>query len=849
MTYSTEELLNVTRSSFREIGYSDELLLTNYRFADFLSSSYPVRQVPLAGFAQQPPSYRTAGFCVVIGTEGGNNPNLVDYTALGAPHLLVLDPQRGSIHRWRLLSVREPRFIETLPPGALRATVKANEEDWGPAGILRAKSIGLYGRPEQLDFYDLGLLPALEREVHIKLDQLFSGTMSTAVTAHEVRYGRAMSTKEYRSLFRLVFRLIAAKLLADRGYPGDWSPPNADAAIVAVNDFYFRTSSPDEIVLHHEIQQLVWDEIRSGFHLENLSLEALAHVYENTFVSTETRRDYDTHATPPEVAEYVVQQLPFESLPPEERTVFEPFSGHAPFLTAALGRLRSLLPSGVDTAARHQYLIRMLSGIELDSFAREVARYSLILADYPNPNGWQIVEANAFTALEFDQFLTRSNIVLCNPPFGQFTQEERTSYVGIKSPNRAVEAMLRVLAQPPRMLGFVLPRSFTDGRIYRLVRQRLAETYGNISITALPDIAFRFSEAETVVVLASDRFGKTRRWHRAFVSKDDYARFWRTGRPTWEDSEIASSVDREPQLWKNPLAKNLRAHLRHYPTIAQVAEVHRGIEYLSQVDEHVAHEPLSDYAPGLHNVDGELGIYIVRKHKYLDAREDQMRGNAYKYAWGRPKVIANAARISRGPWRIVATVDEDGLICYQRFLALWAKTEMPLTVIAATLNGPVANALLSASGKTRDNLIRDVKAVPVPQLSVVDTKRISELVDELRHAIRSNAALEEIGSLAAAIDTTVLAGYDLPRWLASQLFDYMSGAEHPRTGSTPVDQLRARHAALVDKKFLHGLSAGETAELERNNRLLDAAEESYYAPIKDMLSTARASVSGTRPPE
>jgi hypothetical protein len=32
----------------------------------------------------------------------------------------------------------------------------------------------------------------------------------------------------------------------------------------------------------------------------------------------------------------------------------------------------------------------MLSGLENEEFSREIARLSLMLADYPNPNGWQL---------------------------------------------------------------------------------------------------------------------------------------------------------------------------------------------------------------------------------------------------------------------------------------------------------------------------------------------------------------------------------------------------------------------------------------------------------------------------
>ena len=259
---------------------------------------------------------------------------------------------------------------------------------------------------------------------------------------------------------------------------------------------------------------------------------------------------YGTHATPPEVAEFVVRQLPFEAISDsDQRTVFEPFAGHAPFLTAALGRLRSLLPPSVGVDARHEYLVRMLSGIE-STHLRVRSPGTL--------SSWQTTRTRMAGALKrqtlsrhpsFGSSSTGANIVLCNPPFGQFTAQERAQYTDLQAANKAVEVLLRVLETPPLMLGFVLPRSFTDGRSYRAARKRLADVYGNISLIALPDIAFRFSEAETVVLLAYDRATTERKWYRAFIAKPDYDQFWRTGRPTWKDVEcVDTPVGPEPQI-------------------------------------------------------------------------------------------------------------------------------------------------------------------------------------------------------------------------------------------------------------------------------------------------------------
>lgn len=838
-----EELLSTARAGFKQIGYRDELLLSQYRFADYWDSSYPVREILLAGFAQQPPSYRSAGFGVFISVNG--NEHMSDYIALGAPQVLVIDPAGSEVRLWKLLGNDGPQLTERIKPEELLNTIRSRREEWGPEGVLRAKSIGPYAREEQLDIYDFGLLPVLEQEVHRKLDSLFNDAMTTTVAALLGDRETELSIADYRGLFRLMFRLVAAKLLADRGHPGDWSNPDVKQVLRDVENFYFQTSKPEQVLEEHYVRQLAWDVIRTSFHFQNLSLEALAQVYEDTFVSAETRRTYGTHATPPEIAEFVVGSLPFESISdPNQRTVFEPFSGHAPFLTAALGRLRSLLPSSTGVAERHSYLVKMLSGIELDSFAKEIARYSLILADYPNPNGWRIVEADAFHSLEFTKFLLEANIVLCNPPFGQFTTNERERYPHRRAANKGVEALLRVLENPPLMLGFVLPRSFVDGSIYRSSREQLANLYGNISITALPDIAFRFSEAETVVVLASERTYEERHLHRAFVSKRDYKRFVQTGLPTWEDIEqVPAEQTTVPQLWRHPLAKGLEEHLKDFSRLEQVADIHRGVEYKTPAKKHVSDHAMRGFVPGLHNVDDGLEPYLVREWKYLDADPNVMRTAAYHFPWDKPKVIANAARLSRGPWRIMAAVDVDGLLCYQRFHGIWPKDDTPTELIAAVLNGLVANVLLSSSETTRDNLVRALRAIPLPDLTQEETDSVCELVRKYRGQAWAQDQLDiaEVSAreLAVQIDTIVLSGYHLPDWLTSDLMDYIGSVEHPRLGSSFDVQLRERYGRLVDKKFNQGLTESEVQEVNRINQLLDTAEANYYAPIVETLSTIR----------
>ncbi|MCP5928285.1 hypothetical protein NL327_30945, partial [Klebsiella pneumoniae] len=59
--------------------------------------------------------------------------------------------------------------------------------------------------------------------------------------------------------------------------------------------------------------------------------------------------------------------------------------------------------------------------------------------------------------------------------------------------------------------------------------------------------------------------------------------------------------------------------------------------------------------------------------------------------WGKPKVLTNVARLSRGPWRMAAAFDDSGLVASQGFFGIWSHDpEMPTEAVEAILNGPLA---------------------------------------------------------------------------------------------------------------------------------------------------------------
>jgi hypothetical protein len=772
--------LGTIETAVKATGYRAEAVRRNYTFADVLDPAATMREVPLVAFTQTPPSYRSAALAVVE-RKGVDAEDVVRaHRALGAPLLFVVEGDDVTV--WQVRSTEPPRVLERLTVAELPALFERNRDVWNPDAIHRAKSVGAMEKGYQLDFIDLGLLPAIEGEIHAKLDRLLIETLAAAAAA------KGGGGLDPHLMFRVVFRLLAAKVLQDRGHPyaKRWDGANLTSVLTGIESYYNLAAIPTTAKrVVPAAFMAAWERLRAGINFSNISADDLAFVYENTLVTPEARKLFGTHSTPRQVAEYVVERLELHRHRPESLKIYEPFAGAGVFLVSALRHLRDLLPIDWTDQKRHSFLVRRLAGDEIDPFACEVAMLSLILADYPNQNGWHIREADLFEGDTLKEAVSAHNVILCNPPFEAFTTEERSRYsIASQTYSKPVAVLSAALDAHPLALGFVLPRPFILERQFAEQRRRIEKLYGTVELVELPDRTFGASDIEASLLIAREPrppAPAVLTLRSTEIADCDRVSFLKTGATTVRRELVRPIGDSlTGNLWIPALA-TLWEYLESYPRLGDQLRPSRGLEWTYNQSKAFSNRHQPGFRKGLHSA-RHWRQFSLNQPVWLDYRREFVR-RGYDQDWDQAKLIVNAARLSRGPWRIGAVIDTGGLLYSQQFYGLWPTCKLPdagLLGLTAVLNGSLANAFLavhSPANRVRASAIANIPVPPSLSRDIADL--VSEYTSLLAnpHLLRDDS--ERLAALLTQIDAAVLGAYDLPPRLERDLLAYFREAERP----------------------------------------------------------------------
>lgn len=771
------------------LGYKGAQLCSDYQFAAVDQPAAPVRTAAVAAFFDVPPSYRNAAVAVVdVTNEGPLDYQLDNQRALGAPFLIALGGEEVSA--WTVTS-RGVTKIDYTAARNLESFVDRHAVEWRPEAVRRLKAPPIRrASSPQLSLFDPIALYTIQAQVHEALDRLLRDFLAYF---HRKPRAQLSLERDYQLLLPLIFRLLTGKILCDRGDLGkaNIAVENPQAVIDHVTGLYSLPNLPiDWSRLIREQLAEAWGVLRGGLFVRNIAADDLAYVYENTLITQQTRRALGTHSTPTPVAEYVLRSFMFPTEIDAIQTlrVFEPFAGSCVFLTAAMRRFKELLPASWSPAQMHKHLVTHFTASEVDGFAAEIARLALILADYPNPNGWRIRQEDLFQGDALARGVREADVIVCNPPFEAFDRADAQTSAEVSAIHKPLATLDVLLRERPSFLGIVMPAGFTTHAKFRDSVERLVESYGDVELLELPEGIFPHATVGAKVVIAQEPRvqgeSPITRLCRSVIRRGDVRQFRQSLEPSLQQM---TDVDyrRTPGLVGLRPLRDLWEYLREYPKLGSVVEIHRGLEWNIPQSEASILAPRAGYKKGLHRIAQSLAQFRILNTVFLNCRPQNARGGAINLPWSKPKVICSAIRTSRGPWRIAASEDLSGLVLSQQFFGMWPKREpYDLVAIAAILNSPLANAYSETHDAEKGLRVSVMEEIPVPDLNFGGdlhalVKKYRDSLIDREGVVFANQNDNLLYDILLAIDALLLSRYDVPPKLEKALLKHVSEGSRP----------------------------------------------------------------------
>lgn len=786
-------------------------LIRHYHFDDTV--------VPFAGFHGEPFDTRSA--CIAIVDAGADQDSAAAAAAcmgLGAPTAFVC--KGAELDCWRL-SPEGPSERRGIAPSGVAGFFEQYKTELTPASIYSAKLRRLPAdarrRQRQMQFVDLGLMPATERRAGQSLHRFVE---TVILQLADRLHGRLKRKKDFADLYRTVFWLLAAKLLHEKGVENfrKIDLTDLDLVFARVGRHYSNSEGlpPGGKLWRPAIQEAAKTVARWGY-IGNISPESLAYLYETALIDNPPkglsraqladrgiRKELGIHSTPSILIDHILSQawpLVERYHSPEDRHVFEPACGVAGFLVAAMRWLRDFteLPPG---ETRQGFLRRRLHGVEIEPFAAELARLSLTLADVPFGNSWDIDNRDMFQPQVLEKPASRAALLLANPPFEAFNPAQRREYAragaAVTAQTKAVEMVKRAIPRlkPNGIFGLVLPQGVLHDDESKSFRKFLMRECDISEISLFADTLFEEGEHEVAVLIGR------RRDSASFGSQRvTYRRVRESGMEGFKERLAFTSEQTVPQSRFNllhdlflPELVELWDYLKHNrnPELGSIAKVGQGLAHVGKKKlppgAWTIHDPPHPGDPLGYAKPGRMTIYRLPTPVGMNLDRSVLLHVRTGLPSNKPQILVNYGRGSRDPWRLRAAIDRRGRAISSRLVNV---RPYPGTIghvpLWAILNSPIANAYAHSHTMKRDILVGLIRKIPMPAVGFE-----SERYEAVSHAAMAYLKIvkakdrseDDIRKALMRVDAEVLKLYDLPPRLERQLLLLFTGVQRKRVGCT-----------------------------------------------------------------
>ena len=691
-----------------------------------------------------PQDLRTSAISAFTAPRNGVDELLHAARLLATPFALIEDPD-GGLDLYSVTSADPPARLQRRIPSADITGLRSSElaVELAPRAIRAAKA-GM----RQLTLFPIDARLLVNARSHSvdSIKSRLNGSFRLAL----------QDNVEPTTAARLAIESLAALTVHDRHPFEGTARRNVVEGALSRHGQYFEELAEWQAT-HPDLVESMLDELGDGVDYSTIDARSINAVYE-LFLTPNLRGRFGIFHTDQRLASKILDHLPVEEIPPDDRYVVDPACGTGNLLLAAQERLENLSPGDWSPEDTHRWLRTHMYGSDIEPIALEIAKLSLLVSSLPLGNSWQIEQRDALD--DTMTFAVPPTVWVTNPPW-RFRPDSREEKA-IDFLNRAIERLA-----DGGLLACILPASWLSTRTHRNSRREISAKCSVFEVWRLPRDMFKEARFPAAVVFVQKRSTARRsnfafRWvtarseHRNDFLKNGKVQFQSSERTRADGRFVAGPVDSLTELGV---------------AVADVATVSAGVSRRSTPRPSPPGEGVPVFESGapkvVHRLIEDASITWVSNttEAYPSIRKtDLLRA---------PKLLVQADRFPDNAWRLRPIIDLVGVLPSGSWQIVAGR---PQTVFAlnAFFSTSIASCFVHSRSIAKRIAVEVLGEIPLPSswldryedrfadlgLQMAErTSDLSSLVDEAERL--AHRAFELDDTTVAAIER-VMAGYEAP---------------------------------------------------------------------------------------
>lgn len=735
-----------------ELGYGDELR------RERISPPGAATILDFVGFTRAAPQdIRTSAIAASQGGAGPVSDVLAGARRMATPFVLIaggatiemyrLGPEPGGDAVVASFDIDRP---EDWDVGAFR-------RELDPIALQMAKS-GL----RQLTLFPIDVRLLAEARSH---------SVGSLRTRLESAFAHVLETRKYSEVeaARLVISALAAVIVSHKYGHGGSTSTTIVASALQKHRAYFHDLARWEATDAKTVGTAM-SELSGNVDYSAIDARSVNSIYEHLFMTAELRKELGTFYTDPLFASRILEHLPVEEIPPDERCVVDPACGSGNLLLAAQERLEVLAPSGWSAQVTHDWLKTHVFGADVDPIATEIAKLSLLVSALPLGNTWR-VEQRDFLA-DPPTIAPPPTLLVTNPPWHnpKGRRKEKAS--------EFLRGAVNLLSEGG-FLACIMPVAWLTGKQHRGSRDELRATCEVFEVWRLPRDMFPDARMGSAVVFARKSRQPMRTWasYRWVTAGLEHRRqFTELGRPSF--SAVVPAQSGKSLTW-GPVDDVLHRHPAS-GFVGDVADVsggivQRGTPALGRPSKSRIPVLLRGAKCPIYRPLDPASVGWVDSIENFVATEDQVQSLLTA-----PKILVQADRNPDTTWRVRPILDDVGVVPVGAWQAVVAKSEQEMFALFALLASSPVSCWVHSHAAAKRITTDLIGEIPLPRKWSSEVPSLARLGRALLKKGPSEATI-------SSIETAVTLAYGFNDRDRQHLARIMGGSLAPE-GQIRIEQ-------------------------------------------------------------